>query len=387
MISASPLPLSRPSLDEADIQAVLDVLRSGWITTGARVVALEAAFVYATRCTEAVAVSSATAAMHLAMHSLRLEPGDEVITPSMTWVSTANSIALCGATPVFADVNRDTLMSDPAHFEPLINARTKAIVPVHFAGATVDSCGFRALACKHGITSIEDGAHALGAYDRGYPVGSCGTTLFSLHAIKNVTTAEGGVLCTDDPLLAERIRRLRFHGLDLNAFDRDMGGRAPAAGVVEPGFKYNLPDLNATLALGQMDRLAQTTARRAELAAQYASALADVDEIRLLSIPARTTTHAWHLMVVRLDTQRARMSRKCFMQLLQAQGIGTGVHFRAVHQQPFYKARFTVPDERLPDTSWNSDRVLSLPLFPGMCDDDVERVVGAVKSVLAGRVQ
>lgn len=375
------LPFCRPDIDDADISAVVDVLKSGWITTGPRCADLENAFGDRLGCSHAVAVGSATAGMHLHLHALGIGPGDEVITPSMTWVSTVNLIRLLGAEPVFADVDADTLMVTAAEIESLITERTRALIPVHFAGAPLDLAPLRALAARHDLPLIEDAAHALGSKYRDESVGSEGTAIFSLQAIKNVTGAEGGVLVTDDPALAERVRRLRFHGLGMDSHERQRQGRAPQAEVLEPGFKYNLPDLCAALAHSQLRRLEEINARRQALADQYLDRLADLDEVRPLSVPQWPHHHAWHLMVVRITSPK--ISRDAFIEEMNSRGIGCGIHFRAVHLQRYYRELAQTRHQNLPNTRWNSDRICSLPLFPAMTSDDVERVVLAMKAVLA----
>lgn len=376
------LPFSRPGMSEADIDAVVRVLRSGWITTGPVTAELEQRFCDTVGCGHAVALSSATAGMHLLLHILGIGPGDEVITPSMTWVSTVNLISLTGATPVFVDVERDTLMTSARLIEPLVNERTRLIVPVHFAGAALDLDPLRALAGQHDLSLVEDAAHAIGASYRGNPIGQCGTAIFSMHPIKNITTGEGGMFCTDDGQLAEHMRRLRFHGLGVDAFDRETLGRVPQAEVLEPGFKYNLPDMNAALGVSQLSRLDIINQRRAELAAIYCQLLADVDEVTPLESPGYPFVHAWHLFIIRLDIEKAGISRDDFMAALKQQGIGSGLHFRAVHTQKYYREQMPALAGSLPNTEWNSERICSLPLFPDMDDADAHRVVAAIKSVL-----
>jgi UDP-4-amino-4-deoxy-L-arabinose-oxoglutarate aminotransferase len=384
-MSESFLPFSRPSINEEDIAAVAQVLRSGWITTGAKCTEFEQLVNAVTGSKHAVALSSATAGMHVALHALGIGPGDEVITPSMTWVSTVNLISACGATPVFADVDRDSLMVSAATIEPLITERTRLMVPVHYAGAAVDLDPLYALAKRHGVPLIEDAAHAIGTAYNNRPIGQSGHTIFSFHPIKNITTGEGGMFCTDDAQMAERIRRLKFHGLGVDAHDRETQGRSPQAEVQEPGFKYNLPDMNAVLGISQLHRLQQFNARRGELAKLYQQQLSSVDEILPLATPATTTSHAWHLFIVRVDTDKAGISRNDFMAELKARGIGTGLHFKAVHTQKYYREHAGQRKYSLSNTEWNSDRICSLPLFPDMRDEDVTRVVDTIKSVLRSK--
>ena len=375
------LPLCRPHITADDIAAVTAVLQSGWITTGAKTAALEQVFCALTGARHAVATASATAALHLYLIAKNIGPGDEVITPSLTWVSTVNLIALLGATPVFVDVDRDNLMTHTAAIEAALTPRTKLIIPVHFAGAPLDLDPIRALAKRHGIDLLEDTAHALGTDYKGVPIGRGADSIFSLQAIKNVTSAEGGVLVTDDAALAERIRRLRFHGLGVDAFDRETQGRNPQAEVIEPGFKYNLPDMCSVLALNQLARLEQINLRRAGLAQCYLQLLRDVSGIVPLVPPAWEHRHSWHLFVVRIAGEPGTRDR--FIAAMKAKNIGCGIHFRAVHEQKYYR-ELNAPHAPLPNTEWNSARICSLPLFPGMEFSDVERVVATARDVLSG---
>ncbi|MBI1423103.1 MAG: UDP-4-amino-4-deoxy-L-arabinose aminotransferase [Gammaproteobacteria bacterium] len=375
------LPFSKPSITESEIAAVGEVLRSGWITTGAKCTELEQRVCEYTGARHAIALTSATAGMQLALHALGIGPGDEVITPSLTWVSTVNLITLCGATPVFADVDRDTLMINADSVAPLISERTRLIVPVHYAGAAAELAPLRQLAARHGIPLLEDAAHAIGTEYQGKRIGCAGTAIFSFHPIKNITTGEGGMFCTDDDAMAERIRRLKFHGLGADAFDRQSQGRAPQAEVQEPGFKFNLPDMNAVLGIGQLARLDQMNARRAELAQQYLTQLSSVAEVQPLTTSATTTRHAWHLFIVRVDKDKAGVDRDTFMAELKTRGIGSGLHFKAAHLQKYYREHYRHAFS-LPHTEWNSHRICSLPLFPDMRDDDVTRVVTAIKDIV-----
>ncbi|MEI7408345.1 UDP-4-amino-4-deoxy-L-arabinose aminotransferase [Pectobacterium aroidearum] len=373
------LPFSRPSMGEEEIAAVAEVLRSGWITTGPKCQQLEQAFCQQVGCRQAIAVSSATGGMHVTLMALGIGPGDEVITPSQTWVSTVNMITLLGAEPVMVDVDRHTLMVRPQDIEAAITPKTKAIIPVHYAGAPADLTALRALSERYGIPLIEDAAHAVGTQYRDEWIGARGTAIFSFHAIKNITCAEGGMVVTDDEALAERIRSLKFHGLGVDAFDRQRQGRKPQAEVVTPGFKYNLADINAAIALVQLDKLPAINARRQQLAARYLTQLRSLP-LQPLAVPDYPHLHAWHLFMVRVDETRCGISRDGLMAALQTHGIGTGLHFRAVHTQKYYRERY--PHLHLPDTEWNSASLMTLPLFPDMQDSDVDRVVAALTSIL-----
>jgi UDP-4-amino-4-deoxy-L-arabinose-oxoglutarate aminotransferase len=256
---------------------------------------------------------------------------------------------------------------------------------VHFAGAALDLEPLRALAARHGVPLAEDAAHAAGTEYAGRPIGAEGTAIFSFHPIKNLTTGEGGMLCTDSEELAARIRRLRFHGLGADAYQRESQGRSPQAEVQEPGYKYNLPDMNAALGLSQLARLEEMNAKRAALAARYRSLLedaAEIDGVLPLAVPAYPMRHCWHLFVVRVDPDRAGLTRDELMARLKERGIGTGLHFRAAHRHKYYRAHWP-PRQPLPNTEWNSERVCSLPLFPDMELRDVDRVVDAIRDVVA----
>ncbi|MTH47203.1 UDP-4-amino-4-deoxy-L-arabinose aminotransferase [Intestinirhabdus alba] len=375
------LPFSRPSMGEAELAALRDVLQSGWITTGPKNQALEGAFCKLTGNRHAIAVSSATGGMHITLAALGIGPGDEVITPSQTWVSTLNMICLLGATPVMIDVDKNNLMIAADTVAAAITPRTRAIIPVHYAGAPADIAAIREVAGRYGIPVIEDAAHAVGTEYQGHHVGGCGTAIFSFHAIKNITCAEGGLIVTDDDELAARIRSLRFHGLGVDSWDRQTQSRAPQAEVISPGFKYNLADINAALALVQLEKLPAANRRRGEIARRYLNALEDTPFMPLTA-PGWAHRHAWHLFIIRVDEAACGFSRDALMARLKALGIGTGLHFRAVHTQKYYRERF--PSLSLPNTEWNSARLCSLPLFPDMTDDDVSRVIGALRH-LSGR--
>jgi len=376
------LPFSRPSITEEDIAAVGEVLRSGWITTGPKATEFERRFCDYVGCPGGVALSSATAGMHLALTALGIGPGDEVITPSMTWISIVSLTVLAGATPVFVDVNRDTLMVSPNAIEACLTVRTRLIVPVHFAGAPFDIEPIRQIASIRGIPLVQDAAHALGTHYQGNHVGWRGTSIFSFHPIKNITTGEGGMFCSDDQNLLHRVRRLKFHGLESDAYDRYTQGRSPQAQVVEPGYKYNMTDISAVLGLRQLARVDEFNRKRTELAMRYRERLVGVKEILPLSDPPYDLKHAWHLFIVRLDTEKAGISRDEFMHELKQRNIGTGLHFRAVHLQKYYLESMGTHRGMLPNTEWNSDRICSLPLFPEMTFDDIDDVVNAIKEIL-----
>ncbi|AJQ99189.1 UDP-4-amino-4-deoxy-L-arabinose--oxoglutarate aminotransferase [Enterobacteriaceae bacterium bta3-1] len=378
------LPFSVPSMGEDEIAAVAEVLRSGWITTGPKCQQLESAFSQYVGAKHAIAVSSATGGMHVTLMALGIGAGDEVITPSQTWVSTLNVITLLGAEPVMIDVDRDTLMVQPAEVEAAITPKTKAIIPVHYAGAPADLTALREIAARHNIPLIEDAAHAVGTRFGDHMVGAQGTAIFSFHAIKNMTCAEGGMVVTDDDELADKVRCFKFHGLAVDAFDRQALGRKPQAEVVAPGYKYNLADINAAIALVQLEKLPAMNARRQQLVARYLQALQG-SPLLPLKVPAYPHQHAWHLFMVRVDESLCGIDRNTMMEKLKEHGIGTGLHFRAAHTQKYYREKY--PDLSLPNTEWNSASLMTLPLFPDMQDSDVDRVVKALSDILESRCE
>lgn len=373
------LPFSKPAIGDEEVKAVEKVLRSGWITTGPQNHQLEEDFCKRYGCKHAIALTSATAGMHVVLMALGIGPGDEVITPSQTWVSTINMIELLGATPVMIDVDRDTLMVQPAAVEQALTTKTKAIIPVHYAGAPCDLDALRAIARKAGVALIEDAAHAVGTRYKDEWIGQQGTAIFSFHAIKNVTCAEGGLVVTDNDELAQRVRTLKFHGLGVDAFDRQIQGRKPQAEVVEPGFKYNLSDIHAAIAVVQLSRVEEMNQRRAEIVARYRKALKD-SPLQMLSIPEYSHLHANHLFMVRVDKNVCGIDRDVFMEKLKDRDIGTGLHFRAAHTQKYYREKY--PQLSLVESEWNTATLCSLPLFPDMSDADVDRVVKAINEIL-----
>ncbi|MDA3797493.1 MAG: aminotransferase class I/II-fold pyridoxal phosphate-dependent enzyme [Kiritimatiellae bacterium] len=376
------IPFSKPSISEEAINAVAEVLRSGWITTGPNCARFEEDICRYTGAKNAIALSSATAGMHIALKALNIGPGDEVITPSMTWVSTVNLIELAGATPVFCDVNKDTLMVEAKDIEPLITEKTKLIIPVHYAGAPVDLDKIRRLAKKHKIKIIEDAAHAIGTEYKGEAIGRHGTAIFSFHPIKNITTCEGGVIVTDDDELATQLKQLKFHGLGVDAFDRETQGRAPQAEVLTPGYKYNMTDVSAVIGIHQLAKLDKFNSKRRNLSKHYNKLLKDIPGIIPLEHPKYDHKHATHLYIVRVDDNITGVERNTFMEELKKVGVGTGLHFKAVHLHKYYRENSTTQRGDLPKTEWNSDRICSLPLFPDMTLDDIDYIVDKIRQII-----
>ncbi|MGE0711090.1 MAG: aminotransferase class I/II-fold pyridoxal phosphate-dependent enzyme [Planctomycetota bacterium] len=378
------LPFSRPTIEDDEVAEVVDSLRSGWITSGPKVQRFEAMFTERLGVEHAVAVCSATAGLHIAIAALGLGPEDEVIVPALTWASTANVVELCGARTVFADIDPGTLNIDPADVARRITPRTKAIVPVHYAGAPADLDAIGELAAAHGLPVLEDAAHAVGTFYKGREVGSTGQlAVFSFHPIKNITTGEGGMIVLGDGELAERLRLLRFHGVSKDAWRRYKGGGRPRYEVVEPGWKYNMLDLQAALGIVQLQKLERFNARRAALAERYLAGLAEIPEVQPLAQVPYPHTHAWHLFVVKLDLAALSIDRDGFMGAMEAAGVGTGLHFPALHSQGYYRDRYGYQPGDLPHAEDASERILSLPLYPLMSDDDLDGVLAAIRGVVA----
>ncbi len=373
------LPFSRPSIGEAEINRVVACLKSGWITTGALCKEFEDKFCELTGSKKAVTLNSATAGMHLVLTALNLQPGDEVLTPSMTFASTINMIALRGAKPVFVDIDYDTLNMNCDLLERKISPKTKAIIPVHFAGAPVDMDKIDELARKYHLTVIEDAAHAVGTYYKGIHAGGFGhPAIFSFHPIKNITTGEGGLITLNDTRFEKKLRLLRFHGIERDAWKRYGKGGNPSYDIMEPGYKYNMPDMLAALGLAQLERWQILNARRQVLAKLYLDGLEGIAELDLPQVPAYDHVHAWHLFIVKIK----HCPRDEFMQKLAEYNIGYGLHFPPAHTLSYVKRAYNGDDMLLPETDRAADRIISLPLFPDMTEDDVHYVCAAIKEIL-----
>ncbi|MEA1971034.1 MAG: aminotransferase class I/II-fold pyridoxal phosphate-dependent enzyme, partial [Thermodesulfobacteriota bacterium] len=307
------LPLSRPSIGEEEINGVVACLKSGWITTGPVCKTFEDKFCEITGAPYVISLSSGTAGMHLMMLTLKLKEGDEIITPSMTFASTINMITLCGAKPVFVDIHYDTLNINETLIEEAVTERTTAIIPVHFAGAPADMDKIMDIAARHNLAVIEDAAHALGTWYKGVHAGGFGqTAIFSFHPLKNITAGEGGMITLSDSQLEQRLRLLRFHGIERDAWKRYGKGGNPEYDINEPGFKYNLTDIQAALGLAQLARLEELNKRRRELADLYRENLAGVKGLDIPGVPPYRHVHAWHLFVVKVTG----MGRETFMKKL-----------------------------------------------------------------------
>ena len=378
------LPFSRPTIESGEISEVVDSMTSGWITTGPKVARFEGLFREYLGVSEAIAVSSATAGWHLVVKALGIGPGDEVIVPAITWPSMANIVELSGARAVFADVHPDTLQIDAEDLRRCLTERTRAVIPVHFAGAACDIDAIEAAIGDRPIKLVEDAAHALGTDYRGRRVGSEGRiTLFSFHATKNVTTGEGGMIACNDAALAARLRLLRFHGITRDTWARSSGkGGTADFELLEPGYKYNMLDLQAAMGLHQLPKLERFNARRAELAARYDHLLAHLPFVRPLAPVPYPSRHAHHLYVVWLDTQGLGLSRDEFVTALAQHNIGTGLHFPAIHLKQYYRERYGYTAADCPNAVLLGDSILSLPLYPNLSDTGVDGVVNAISTVV-----
>jgi UDP-4-amino-4-deoxy-L-arabinose-oxoglutarate aminotransferase len=373
------LPLSRPAIGEREIESVVHCLKSGWITTGPVCKAFEDRFCELTGASHAVSLTSATAGMHLILLALGIGEGDEIVTPSMTFASTINMIVMLKARPVFTDINYDTLNINADLIEKTISRKTKAIIPVHFAGAPVDMDRILETAKRHNLPVIEDAAHAIGTYYKGVHVGGFRhIAIFSFHPIKNITCGEGGMITHTDDALEAKLRLLRFHGIERDAWKRYGKGGSPNYDINLPGFKYNLPDIQAALGLTQLARLNEINNRRAELAGLYMKGLKDVNGLELPGIPEYPHVHAWHLFIIKVLS----MDRELFMEKLSEYNVGYGLHFPACHRLSYIKKRFATGKGMLPETERAADRIISLPLFPDMSNDDVSYVCEAVSEIL-----
>lgn len=384
------LPFSRPSITEDEISEVVAAMRSGWLTTGPRTEKFEAAIAdylgagaQGAGDINVVAVNSGTAALHLAVLAAGLGPGDEVLTTPLTWPATSNMIMLAGAKPVFVDIDRDTLNMNADLAEAAVTERTRGMLPVHFAGLTCDMGKLGALAVEHDLAVIEDAAHALGSACPQGKAGLLGVAgCFSFHPTKPITTGEGGALVTRDPAIADTARLLGFHGVT-------RGARARATGTAEYevaalGFKYNMLDIQAAIGLHQIVRAEDLRRKRERLARMYHEALADLDG-DLLYLPPPTPAgcvHAWHLYVIKLNLDKLDFDRPAFRAALRERNIATGLHYLSLHVQPFYERELGCKPGDFPEALWASDRVVSLPLFADMTDDDLTYVCDAVREVV-----
>jgi perosamine synthetase len=372
------IPYGRQCLDENDIQAVVEVLRSDWLTTGPKVIEFEKAFADLVGAKEAVAVSSGTAALHAAMYALDIKPGDEVIVPAMTFVATANCVVFQGGKPVFADVDPETLLVDPEEVEKKITSTTRAVIGVDYAGQPCDYDILRDIAKRHNLALVDDACHALGATYNGSPVGSLADlNTFSFHPVKHVTTGEGGMVTTDDSELAKGMRSFRNHGITSDHHQRELQGSWHYE-MVDLGFNYRLTDIQCALGLSQLKKLSEYIELRNQIAKKYDQAFVEIGEVEPLRV-SDAVKHAYHLYVVRLSKN---LDRSEVFRNLRKMGIGVNVHYMPVHLHPYYRTLFGFGFGLCPNAEETYERILSLPIFPAMSDKDVESVIESVRKVV-----
>jgi len=378
------LPFALPDIGEEEIDEVLDSLRSGWLTTGPKTKRFEGDFAaFIGGDAEAIAVNSATAGLHLALEALGIGERDEVITTTYTFTATAEVIRYLGANPRFVDIDPETLNIDPAKIEAAVTPRTRAVVPVHFAGLACDMDAIFAIAARHGLKVVEDAAHALPTTCRGRLIGSLDSdaAVYSFYATKTITTGEGGMIVTRNPDTAKRCRDMRLHGISRDAFDR-YTSRKPSwyYEVVAPGFKYNMTDLAAALGIHQLRKVWLFRERRAAMAEKYDAAFADLP-VRLPPKGCDGDVHSWHLYVLRLG-DGVTVSRDRFIELMADRGIGCSVHFIPLHLHPYWRDTYELKPADFPHAQRAYERAVSLPLYTVMSEDDQERVIAAVREIL-----
>ncbi len=385
------LPFALPTVDEEDVEEVVDVLRSGWLTSGPQIRKLEAAFRAEVDAAAALALNSGTGAMHVALSALEVPPGSAVVTTPMTFCSTAHVIEQSGCRPLFVDVEPDTLNLDPVAVERVLagaGTPVGAILPVHYAGHPVELDRLLELGRRYRIPVVEDAAHAFGAAFRGTPIGAVAAdeeqraVCFSLYATKNITSGEGGVL-TGAPGLVRTARLWSLHGMSRDSWQRYGPRGSWDYEVVVPGFKYNMSDIQAALAFTQLRRWRSFQRRRTEIAERYTALLASVEEVQL-PLARPHVTPAWHLYPLRLHLPALTIDRAEFVEQLRLRNIGTSVHFIPLHTQPYYRDRYGFARDDFPVTIAEFDRLLSLPIYPRMTDRDVDDVVAAVRDVVTG---
>ena len=375
------LPYGRQHLDEKDIESVIEVLRSDWLTTGPKVGEFEKAFANAVGAREAVSVSNGTAALHASMNALEVGPGDEVIVPAMTFAASANCVLYQGGTPVFADVEPDTLLVDPNDVASKITPRTKAVISVDYAGQPCNYDELHSIVDDHGIALVADACHALGGSYKGQAVGTLAVlNVFSFHPVKHITTGEGGVITTDDPSLAERMRIFRNHGITTDHRQREKQG-SWFYEMAELGYNYRLSDIQCALGLSQLQRLTQFVERRQEIAAAYDDAFAEIKFVEPLTV-SRDVSNAYHLYVIQLDIERLGADRGTIFRALRAENLGVNVHYIPVHMHPYYMENLGTGPGMCPVAEAAYERIISLPMFSDMTDEDVRDVITAVRKVV-----
>lgn len=383
------LPFAKPSIGEDAIADVAESMRSGWIAMGPKTIRFEEDFSKYNNATWSLSVNSATAGLHLALMALDIGPGDEVITTPMTFAATINTILFVGAKPILADIDRNTLNIVPENIEKLITPSTKAIIPVHFAGMPCDMDKIETIARKYNLAIIEDAAHALGASYKnkkiGADKGARRAAVFSFHPTKNITTGEGGMICTEDEEFAEKVMVLRQNGMSKGAWNRYSAKGSSNYDIFFPGLKYTTTDIQAAIGISQLKQLEQFNKRRREIVDFYKNELADLKAIKLPTPAPWEHTHSWHIFTPLIDIDYLRMTRDDFMTKMKERNIGTALHYQALHLFTCFHEVTGLGRGDLPEAEYVSDRILSLPLFPAMTDEDTVDVVRAVRDICEGK--
>ena len=379
------LPFALPSIGEEEIAEVADSMRSGWLTTGPKVKQFEKLFSDFIGSSHAMAVNSATAGLHLAMEAIGVGPGDKVITTPYTFTATAEVVRYLGADPVFVDIDQKTFNINPEKIVLALKSQpdVKAIMPVHFAGQACDMAAVLELAEEYDIRVVEDAAHALPATCQGQLLGSIGDLgVFSFYATKTITTGEGGMVVTDNPDIAARIKKMRLHGIDRDVFGRYSTDKPSwYYEVVAPGYKYNMTDIAASIGIHQLKKAEIFHGKRRMIAEEYNSAFADLP-VSIPHVAHSSDLHSWHLYVIQLKLEELSIDRDQFIDLMAGAGIGTSVHFIPLHLQPYWRDRYQLAPEDFPVALDVFQRAVSLPIYPKMTNDDIGRVVSTVRSLL-----
>lgn len=377
------VPFHLPDIGVEEISAVTEVLQSGWLTTGTKVKLFEERFASQVGAEHAVATNSCTAALHVALEALGVQEGDEVIVPTMTFAATAEVVAYFKATPVLVDCDPITLNLNVHALSAKMSKRTKAVIPVHFAGYPCDMDRIMEVAATRQLAVVEDAAHAFPASYFGKRVGSLGDiTCFSFYATKTLTTGEGGMATTNSPMWAERMRRMTLHGITKDAWTRYSDAGSWYYEIGAPGYKYNLTDLAAAIGIEQLTKSVRFLEARRKIAAAYQAGFADLPELRL-PCESPGIEHSWHLYVIHLDLHRLRISRNGFIEALKKSGVGTSVHFIPLHLHPYYRSRFGFISGDFPVASEAFERIISLPIYPRMTEADIEYVIESVRTIVA----
>ena len=376
------IPFHKAYIGKEEIKNVVDAVKSGWHTMGPKTIEFEQRFSAYTKAKYAISVNSCTAALHLALEAIGLKAGDEVLVPAITFTASAEVVCYFKAKPVLVDVKRDTMEIDPSQIEAKITKKTKVIMTVDFGGQPADYNEIRKIAKKHKLFIIADAAHTLPSAYKGKKVGTLADiTCFSFYATKTLDTGEGGMITTDNAAWASRMKVMRLHGMNKDAWKRYSKEGSWFYEVVAPGFKYNTTDINAALGLAQLDRLEWMASKREEVAKYYYKAFENTPEIITPTIEADRQT-SWHLYVIKLDLEKLKIDRNRFIQELSSRGVSTSVHFIPLYRHPFYRDHFKLSVKSFPDSEWLFERIFSLPIYPGLTKLQLKHIASSVKEIV-----